>query len=117
MSVILGQWPDRSVTTARHEKAAANHERSAAFWEGQGDVTRADLQRDLARHEREGAALERRWAKLIESAEPDGRRPDEGAMDNAALEDREADVEARQIELEIQESEVLARERASGTEP
>ena len=50
----------------RHDAAAATHERSAIFWDQQGDVDRAALQRELAQHERHGAELERRWAALVE---------------------------------------------------
>jgi hypothetical protein len=52
---------------AHHERAAATHLRSAAFWEEQGDELRVQLHRDAAEHERQGAALERRWAALIEA--------------------------------------------------
>jgi hypothetical protein len=50
---------------ARHDAAAASHDRSAIYWDGQGDVARATLQRDMADHERRGAELERRWAALV----------------------------------------------------
>jgi hypothetical protein len=61
---------------ARHEHAAETHARSAAFWAEQGDEARAQLHRDAADHERNGAALEQRWADLIEQDEPisDGKR-------------------------------------------
>jgi hypothetical protein len=52
---------------ARHEAAAATHEHAAQFWAAHGDDARAGLHRDAAVHEREGAALEGRWAELIES--------------------------------------------------
>lgn len=55
----------------RHEMAAGNHRRAAAFWDGRGDPDRAQLQREMAQYEQSGAELERRWAKLVE---PNGPR-------------------------------------------
>ena len=46
--------------------AAENHERAATFWNDHGDLERAALQREMAEHERGGAALERRWAELLD---------------------------------------------------
>jgi hypothetical protein len=50
----------------RHQQAAENHDRAARFWDGQGDVERAELQRDMAAYERHGAKLESAWAELRE---------------------------------------------------
>jgi hypothetical protein len=55
---------------ARHEQAADTHDRAAHFWAGQGDPGRAELQREMADYERQGAVLERRWGKLVEPAPP-----------------------------------------------
>lgn len=51
---------------SRHADAAVSHERSARFWDEQGDAERAAPQRELAGYESRGAELERRWAALIE---------------------------------------------------
>jgi hypothetical protein len=50
----------------RHELAARNHQRAAAFWEDRGDRERAALQREFGDYERVGAEIERRWAELSE---------------------------------------------------
>ena len=63
----MGHSADGHLDAAsRHEGAAVTHERSAKFWDEQGDAERAALQRELADYARRGAALERRWAALIE---------------------------------------------------
>lgn len=63
----MGHSPKGHLEAARrHEEAAGTHERSAKFWDEQGDAKRAALQRELADHERHGAELEGRWAALIE---------------------------------------------------
>ena len=49
----------------RHEEAAAKHDDAARFWGERGRRARADLHRDAAMHEREGASLERRWENAI----------------------------------------------------
>jgi hypothetical protein len=54
---------------ARHDEAAENHERAAGFWHDRGDEARAQLHRDAVSYERQGAALERRWAKLVDGDE------------------------------------------------
>jgi hypothetical protein len=54
----------------RHEMAADNHERAARFWEERGDPDRAILQREMAAFERQGAELERRWARLVDPKGP-----------------------------------------------
>jgi hypothetical protein len=51
----------------RHAMAADSHERAAKFWADRGDLDRAGLQREIAELERHGAALERRWAKIVDS--------------------------------------------------
>ena len=59
--------PERHEQSARrHDAAAERHADSATFWDKQGDVERAILQRDLAAYEREGAVLQRRWADLLQ---------------------------------------------------
>lgn len=54
-----------------HEQAAEIHERSAAFWEGQGNPDRAGLQRQLAEYERRGAGLERALSQLTDPGPAD----------------------------------------------
>ena len=60
-----------------HDKAADTHERAATYWDELGDEERAELERDLAEHERAGAGLERRWGELRRrrDAEREGQSP------------------------------------------
>jgi hypothetical protein len=58
---------------ARHEDAARRHEDIAGWWDRQGDVERVSLHREMARYERWGAELERRWAALIERESGEAR--------------------------------------------
>src|SRR5687768_53990 len=99
---MVGSVKRHRDAAARHEAAAATHEHSAQFWVAQGDDARAALHRDAAVHEREGAALERRWAELIESEEQrPGRNLVEGAtgrLGRTAADDRGAGADAREIE-------------------
>lgn len=55
----------------RHELVAENHDRAASFWDGQGDLGRAELQREMAAYERLGAELESRWAELVDPGPTD----------------------------------------------
>jgi hypothetical protein len=58
---------------ARHELAAEHHDRCASYWDLRHEPAHAELQRDLAAHERSAAELERRWMRLPRpSARPMG---------------------------------------------
>jgi hypothetical protein len=96
-----------------HEAAAREHERSAAFWEAQGDPERAALQRDLADHERQGAALERRWAALIERDRrfSGGDGADAAGTDGRGEHDPDEVVDDRIVAVEMRETELTAREQ------
>ena len=92
----------------RHDAAAREHERSALFWEAHGEAERAELQHDLAVHERAGATLERRWAALIER---DGR-----AGRVVAVAERQSRAASRRHQATV-DTEVAASERAARREP
>jgi hypothetical protein len=97
----------------RHESAAATHDRVAHFWEIRGNDGRARLHRDAAVHERAGAALERRWADLIEADErPRGAAEDDPPEATGAP--IEAAVEGCAVEIEMRESGLLAPEPRAG---
>ena len=49
---------------ARHERAAVTHDSAAKYWDQHDEPERAELQRELAVHERQGADLERKWGRL-----------------------------------------------------
>jgi hypothetical protein len=96
---------------ARHESAAATHDRSARFWDKEGDIARADLHRAAAAHEREGGALQRRWAELIElNARGGGGVPERSLrVPSTGSDERDAETQSREIDLEVWESELRAR--------
>jgi hypothetical protein len=60
---------ERHQAAARDAMAADNHERAANLWDEPADRARAVLQREIAAFERDGAALERRSARIMD---PDG---------------------------------------------
>src|SRR5690349_5974684 len=95
----------------RHEAAAGQHDRSAAFWVTEGHAKRAQLQEDLAANERRSAALERRWADIIEEDEAAAIGADALARDAVVAADQESDasLDERAIVLEMHESELAAR--------
>ena len=103
----------------RHDLAAENHQRAARFWEGRGDRERAQLQHEMAEYERGGAALERRWAELVDSTTPNGTtcaaesviaHARQGAKDLSAMLTRTATALERTAQLADRHAEV--REQA-----
>ena len=67
-SVVRENSADHRNVAARHELAAQSHERVARFWDEREDPERAQLQLEMAQHERHGAELERRWVELTDPA-------------------------------------------------
>lgn len=96
---------------ARHEHAAVTQDQSAAFWEALGNSERAGLHREMAIHERAGAALELRWAEAIrqEDTGAAARRFEDRFESDGTVEDRELEVEAREVEVEMRETEITLR--------
>jgi hypothetical protein len=102
--------------------AAANHDRAAKFWDERGDLERAGIQREIADFERHGAALERRWARIVDpTGSPTTRRTSELIVGRTregarALSER-LSLAAEALEISADLAEVLAKRRqASGEE-
>lgn len=74
--------------------AAENHERAARYWEGRHDTARAELQREMAKYERQGAELELRWADLVD---PDPDRRERHAAELALKDTRQGAKHASSI--------------------
>jgi hypothetical protein len=74
--------------------AADNHDRAARYWEGQQDSERAELQREMAKYERHGAELERRWADLVD---PDPAHRETRAAEQVMRHTREGATHASTI--------------------
>jgi hypothetical protein len=73
----------------RHEEAAQSHDRASRFWNDREDQARADLQRELAEHERRGAELELRWAELVDPETAEKARTSARVLRRRTREDAE----------------------------
>ena len=73
---------------------------------------RAELHRDAAAHERAGAALERRWVDVIasEAASTEVSDGQERVERDAAAQSQKADVEAREVEMKLLETQLDVEE-------
>ena len=70
MSSEMPSGEDRHQRAMRaHEESAIAHDDAATHWQAQGIEGKAQLERDLAEHERAGAALEERWIQQMAELE------------------------------------------------
>ena len=97
--------------------AAENHDRTAAFWEKQGDQERSALQREMAEFERHGAELECRWADIVDPKAGAGTtRSAEVVFGHTRQGARHLAVTLQRTARELERSARLAEEHASRRE-